>query len=268
MRLTVIGAGNLASSLAPAIVRAGHTVVQVYSRTRRSADALASAVGASAVTDLRDVGNSAEVYVLAVSDDAIVTLLPVLCAGKDDKVFIHTAGSVPMSVFGGFARHCGVLYPMQTFSKSRTVDMRHVPLFIEASDSRAEETVTAIARSLSDNVTPIDSDGRQRLHIAAVFACNFVNHCYTLAADILAEEGLPFDILLPLIDETTRKAHVLPPLAAQTGPAARGDNAVIDAHTAALAATPDIENVYGALTRSIRLRHATDNNKTKPQRND
>lgn len=174
----------------------------------------------------------ADAIIIAVKDDAIDAVAAAI--GDYEGVALHTAGSVPMSIFSGNVKHYGVLYPMQTFTKGREVDFRSVHCFIEGSDDTAYKVIREVAESISDNVHDMTSDNRRYLHLAAVFACNFTNHCYTLAADILEKRGIPFDTLLPLIDETAAKVHAVHPAAAQTGPAIRYDETIINAHIALL----------------------------------
>ena len=153
---------------------------------------------------------------------------------------------MPLSVFDGYDCHAGVLYPMQTFSMDREVNFREIPLFIEGADPR----IRAVAESLSAHVYELSTADRRYLHLAAVFACNFTNHCYALAADVLAQKGLPFDVMLPLIDETARKVHELHPTDAQTGPAVRGDQNVMDAQSALL--DDRLATIYMLMSESIK----------------
>lgn len=249
MKIVLIGAGRLATHLGPALRRAGHELVQVYSRTTASAEALAALVGAEAVTDVEALTTRADVYVCAVKDSVLPVLLPTLCKGREEALFLHTAGAVPMSVFSTLARHYGVLYPMQTFSKGRQLDFTQIPVFIEADSPETLAQVEALARSVSSSVRSLSSDDRRSLHLSAVFACNFVNHCYHLAANVLAQHDIPFETLLPLIDETAAKVHSLHPREAQTGPAVRYDENVISSHMAMLDGLP--KDIYGLLSKSI-----------------
>ena len=251
MKVILIGAGNLATHLGKAIFAAGHDVVQVFSRTMQSATALASEVGAQPVSDISDVRSDADLYVVSVKDSAIVELIPVLCKGKETKVFLHTAGSIPMDVFQGMALHYGVLYPMQTFSKQREVDFSQIPCFIEANDEHALQLIGDVAHQVSSMVYHLASEDRKYLHLSAVFACNFVNHCYALSREILEEHGIPFDVMLPLIDETAAKVHELDPKDAQTGPAVRYDENVLRAQGALLKSNPQMKDIYDRMSMSI-----------------
>lgn len=251
MKIILIGAGNLATHLGKAVFAAGHDVVQVFSRTLQSASVLASQVGAEAIADMSKVRNDADLYILSVKDDALAQLLPQLCKGKETKVFLHTAGSMPMDIFRGMALHYGVLYPMQSFSKGRKVDFRVIPCFIEANDEFALQQIGDLAHQMSDQVYRLSSEDRKYLHLSAVFACNFVNHCYAISQEILEQHDIPFDVMLPLIDETAAKVHEMRPNAAQTGPAVRYDENVIRAQSSLLKPNPLVKDIYDRMSMSI-----------------
>ena len=254
-KVVLIGAGNLATSLGHALKKAGHQVVQVWSRTQESASALASALQAEALTDVECIVKDADVYVFALKDSALESIAQQVCPPRSGGVFLHTAGSMPMTLFSPYASHFGVFYPMQTFSKSRVLDFNEIPVFVEASDEVAETVVTAMAESISEHVTHLCSADRKYLHLAAVFACNFANHCYALSERLLQEHGLPFDVMLPLIDETARKVHHLSPVKAQTGPAVRYDENVIDRQMELLAHDADMQQIYDILSKNIHKLH-------------
>ena len=188
---------------------------------------------------------------MSVRDNVIADIVPKLCRGREEKVFLHTAGSVPMSLFEGMALHFGVLYPMQTFSKSKLLKFNEIPCFVEGNDDFAFETVNSLAGSISSKVYLLNSEARKHLHLAAVFACNFVNHCYSISSDILAKHDIPFDVMLPLIDETARKVHVMSPKEAQTGPAIRYDQNVIRMQSDMLRNNPLIKQIYEYMSVSI-----------------
>lgn len=244
-RVVILGAGRVATHLAPAIVNAGYELLQVWSRTEASARTLAEPLGVAYTDNLDAVAPDAGIYIACVADEALPMVVSRVARGGDDKIFLHTAGSVSMDVWrDAGAGHYGILYPLQTFSKEREVDMREVSLFVEASDEETLRATEQLANSLSAKVYRADSALRARLHIAAVFACNFTNAMYGIAHQLLAEGGIPFEVLLPLIDETAAKVHTLAPDEAQTGPAIRGDRAVMKRHIDALVHTPEWQELY------------------------
>ena len=239
--IVFIGAGNLATNLAKALYRNGFRIVQVYSRTTDAARTLAQAVEAEYTTELSAVSKEARLYIVSLKDDAFVELLPEIVAGKGDALLVHTAGSIPMSVWDGRASRYGVFYPMQTFSKQRAVDFHAIPFFVESNSPEDTELLKAVASVLSEKVYEATSEQRRSLHLAAVFTCNFANHMYALAADLL----------LPLIDETARKVHELEPKLAQTGPAVRYDENVISKHLEMLADEPEMQELYRLISENI-----------------
>ena len=258
MKIVFIGAGRLAFNLGRAMLAAGHDILQVYSRTMESASAMAMTVGGMPTTDVTSITGDADVYIVAVSDAAMPELIPLVCKGREHKVFVHTAGSMPVDVFGGMALHYGVLYPMQSFSKECEVDFGGIPCFIEANDDYAMDVIKRLAASVSEKVTPLSSEDRKYLHLAAVFACNFVNHCFAISSDILAAHGLGFDVMYPLIDETVRKVHSIEPAKAQTGPAIRYDENVIRSQSALLRGNPLVKDIYERMSMSIHRKAESD----------
>lgn len=252
--IVFIGAGNLATNLAKALYRKGFRVEQVYSRTEESARALAEAVEANYTTNLKEIQNDAKVYIVALKDSALTELLPQIVANKSHALLVHTAGSLPMSLWEDHATRYGVFYPMQTFSKIREVAFDAIPFFIEANSQEDVELLKSIASVLSVKVYEATSEQRKSLHLAAVFTCNFSNHMYALAAELLNKHQLPFDVMLPLIDETARKVHELEPRAAQTGPAIRYDENVIGNHLAMLSDDVEAQKLYELISQSIHNR--------------
>lgn len=255
IQVIFIGAGNLATNLAKALYHKGFRIVQIYSRTEESARALAKQVEAEFTTDLQNISKEAKLYVVSLKDTAFVELIPQITAGKQNALLVHTAGSIPMNIWEGYAERYGVFYPMQTFSKQREVDFEKVPFFIEAGRPEDAELLKAIAGTLSEKVYEATSEQRKSLHLAAVFTCNFTNHMYDLAAGLLDKYHLPFDVMLPLIDETARKVHELTPREAQTGPAVRYDENVINNHLAMLEDTPELQEIYKLMSKSIHEHH-------------
>ena len=250
MKIVLIGAGNLATHLGKALHAAGHDMVQVFSRTMQSAETLASLLDAEPLTDISQVRDDADVYIFSVKDSALEQLISQLCGGEK-KVFLHTAGSMPMSVFRGKALHYGVLYPMQTFSKQREVDFSIIPCFIEANDEFALKQIEGLAGQISHRVFQLSSEDRKYLHLSAVFACNFANHCYAASQELLQQHGIPFDVMLPLIDETAAKVHGMTPKEAQTGPAVRYDENVIGKQIQLLENQPYFQKIYDSMSKSI-----------------
>lgn len=247
----MIGAGNLATQLGKALLGAGHDIVQVYSRTMESAKTLATLLGGSPTCSTDEIADTGEVYILALKDSVLGEIIPKVAKGREQKLLVHTAGSIPMEIFKGMVLHYGVLYPMQTFSKSRDVDFHTIPVFIEGNDDYSESMLMRMASSISGRVAHLSSEDRKHLHLSAVWACNFTNFCYDVASEILRRHNLPFDVMLPLVDETARKVHTLSPREAQTGPAVRYDENVIRAQSALMRENPLLKDIYERISLSI-----------------
>lgn len=255
MKIAIIGAGNLATHLGRALLESGHDILQVYSRTMQSALALAQQVGGTPINNIDYLTYQADVYIVSISDAALPELIPNICRGREEHVFLHTAGSIPMDVFKGITLHYGVLYPLQTFSKDREIDFREVPCFVEGNDASTLRVITSLAESVSKYVEPMNSEDRKYLHLSAVWACNFVNHCYDVASEVLEKRHIPFNVLLPLIDETALKVHDLSPKQAQTGPAKRYDQNVIRAQAQLMKPDPLLKDLYERMSVSIHRRN-------------
>ncbi len=250
MKTTIVGAGNVAWGLAPALVKGGEVeIVRVVARSEESARKLARHLGpeveATADTSLADKG--VDLVIVAASDSAIAEIAAT--CPDSQAIWVHTSGAVEMAALRTATRRCGVIYPMQTFTREVEVDLSGSPIYIEASDERVEAALTLVARSITSRVGHADSSGRRRLHCGAVFACNFVNHLWTISDEIAREAGGSFSDYLPLINETLRKAGEIGPEAAQTGPARRGANAVMESHKALL--DPLQKEIYNIISRSI-----------------
>lgn len=248
MRIVLIGAGNLATRLGIALHEKGCTIVQVYSRTEQSAQALAEKVSATFTGLISDIVNDADLYIFSVKDDSLPELLRQM--HKNDALWVHTAGSVPMEIFSQHNDNFGVFYPLQTFSKQTEVDFSTIPIYIEANQPHNVLYLKQLAALLSTQVIEASSEQRKTLHIAAVFACNFTNHMYVIAANLLEEKGLHFEQLIPLIQETAAKISTLHPQEAQTGPAVRFDKLVIGRHLEMLE-DEKLKNIYSLLSEHI-----------------
>jgi predicted short-subunit dehydrogenase-like oxidoreductase (DUF2520 family) len=228
-KIVLIGAGNVAHHLAAALLKAGGNLCQIYSRGAESARELAARTGISYTTDPRQVMPDGDVYLFCVSDDALSPVLRLIRV-KDNPLLLHTSGNLPVDVFKPFSRSRGVIYPLQTFSKYRELDFGEIPLFIEGSSPTVLKRVRELSRELSPRVYPTRFEQRKALHLAAVFACNFPNALYQVAARLLERHDLPFSLLRPLIFETAHKVMSMPPAEAQTGPAKRGDENTLARH--------------------------------------
>lgn len=248
MKVVFIGAGRLATHLAIELSKHSFNILQIYNRTESSAIELAQQVSAKATSNIREVETDADIYIFSVKDSALPELLAEMPSNKG--LWIHTAGSIPLNIFEGYSNRYGVFYPFQTFSKDRDLDFSIIPIFLEANNTDDLNILFDIAEQISNKVYSLSSEKRQYIHLTGVFACNFVNHMYSISHDILEKEGIPFNTVLPLIDETAAKVHSLSPKEAQTGPAIRYDENVINKHLE-LIEDPDLKEIYSLISKNI-----------------
>lgn len=249
MKVVLLGSGNVATHLGKALDQAGHKVLQVWSRTMQNALQLADLLGTTATDSITQLTNDADIYIVSVSDDAIPSLVDQF--PFPEKLLVHTSGTTDLEVLYQASNQTGVFYPLQTFSKVRPIDFNKVPIAIEGSTKRVEEVLLALAASLTTKTVVFDSEKRKSLHVAAVFACNFSNHLYTVAGEILRDKGLDFDLLRPLIAETSEKVQHFFPEDVQTGPAVRRDESVINKHLTFLSDKPELKDLYKSLSQNI-----------------
>ena len=245
IKIVIIGSGNVAQHLVQAFENnAAVEIIQIYSRKENSK--IAGIDTYRMVYDLAFL-KEADLYIIAVSDDAIIDLaeqLPFI-----NRLVVHTSGTAPLTAIDNKNRK-GVFYPLQTFTKNKAVDFKSIPICLEAENSTDYRVLEAVAKSISNAVYPINSDQRKALHVAAVFVNNFTNHLFQIGEEVCREHQVSFEVLKPLINETVAKLNDLTPIDAQTGPAKRNDQSTIEAHLDYL--TDDNQkNIYKILTQSI-----------------
>lgn len=258
--IVLIGAGNVATHLALAFYKSGLNIFQIYNRSLDSAQELAEKVQAQPLTDLHRLNLSSDLYIISVADNAMEEVTTQL--DLNDKLVVHTSGSVQMDVLKEVTGNYGVFYPLQTFSKIKDVEFRSIPICLEANNGANLQKLNELAKRISENVRVIDSEQRKVLHLAAVFACNFPNFMYSIAAEITNQSDIDFDILRPLIKETADKILEINPREAQTGPAKRGDKKTMNDHLEMLSEFPEFKEIYKLISLAIQTqKHRTQNTK-------
>lgn len=252
MKIAIIGSGNVAWHLAQALDKSGNKITEIYSRNIANAKKLCSKLYDAHPTDSLDFAASqATVFIISVPDNAISEVAQ-QAYFPENAIVVHTSGTLAMSQLeAANTNQIGVFYPLQTFTKSKPVDFKTIPICIEASDTKTEKTLEKLAFSICENVCFYDSEDRKKLHLAAVFACNFTNFMLIKAKTILENEDLSFDVLKPLIRETIEKALELGPENAQTGPAIRKDTKTIQKHLDILNQQPEIQKIYQLISEQI-----------------
>lgn len=249
--ISILGAGNVGSFLAESLYELGFVIQSIYSRNLDNAVALSERVGAMPIENLKDFDQNSDLYIIAVNDDSICKIINSLKINQG--LVAHTSGTVDMKVFSRLFKRYGVLYPLQSFSKGVKTIKRNFPICIETNLANDYNSLKELSEKLvgAGNVYQIDSVQRKVLHIGAVFACNFTNYLYTVAEDLLQKNGLPFDLLKPLIMETLNKANGYSPALLQTGPAKRNDLEVMKSQLEILDSNEEYQKIYRILSDAI-----------------
>lgn len=250
MKVVIIGSGNVATVLGLRIASAKHKIVQVISRTLANAESLASTLKATATDDLKMMYSDADLYLVAVSDNEVENVSSQLHL-QPGRIVVHTAGSVSREVLKNVGCDYGVLYPLQSLRKEMT-EVQEIPIVVDGSTREVREALVDFTSSWSRRLWQCNDEQRLKLHVAAVIASNFTNHLYALVEEYCYSEDLAFNMLIPLIKETSNRIERLSPGQLQTGPAIRGDSDTIDKHLEMLKDYSHLKNIYIQLSRSIK----------------
>ncbi len=252
IRIAILGTGNVAWHLSRTLENAGHLITHIYDRDISKAKKFALDYFNASVGDSTDLyAVDANLFVMAISDDAIEDVAQQLRLPKD-SILVHTSGTVPMNALGyAQTQNIGVFYPVQTFSKGKSTDFSTIPICIEGDSESTTNLLSDVASDISSTVKVLNSQQRKVIHLAAVFACNFTNHLFSISKNILEENDLGFNLLKPLIVETLNKSFDLGPENAQTGPAKRGDMETLDHQYNALKNDPELAEIYRLFSQHI-----------------
>lgn len=247
--IVILGSGNVAWHLAIALKMANLDVKQVFGRNEADLIKFKKEIDCDFTTKYKNIFPDADLYIIALTENAIPEILEKI--RFNNRLIVHTAGSAPMYILKPYSENFGVFYPLQTFSKKDTLEYDDIPFCLEANTPENLEKLIGLAKKISNDVRTIDSDQRKILHLAAVFACNFPNYLYIIAEQILKENALDFDILLPLIKRTTTKITKASPAEVQTGPATRKDMETINKHIDLLKDKPEFREIYKVISEAI-----------------
>lgn len=249
MRVVIIGTGNVATILGKRFLTGDHEIVQVCGRNALYAEDLADTFSATSTTDLKNIDQSADLYVIAVSDTAVAAVAAEL--QLNNKLVVHTAGSVSKDVLSAASKNYGILYPLQSL-RSELNELPDIPFLVDGNTADDLALITEFASTISSHVQQAGDEQRLKLHIGAVIVSNFTNHLYTLAKSYCLQEKVDFTMLLPLITSVAERLHDYEPAAVQTGPAVRNDEATIQKHLALLQEHPSLKVMYTMFTDSIK----------------
>jgi len=246
----IIGSGNMAFCLGKGLFDAGFKITEVYSRNKVEGKKLSKNLLAKYIHEVIKLEGTADIYFFCLQDDAIHEITEQL--PFTNKLCVHTSGSVPLSILINKFKNCGVLYPVQSFNKDKITDWASIPICIEGSSKKNEDILLNLAKKLSNNVIKLKSNQRRDLHLAAVFANNFTNACYQMAAEILEQKNISFNLLGPLILNTAEKILTSDPKTVQTGPAIRQDKKVLKLQETLLKDKKDLVKIYKLLSNYIK----------------
>lgn len=251
-KIAILGTGNVAWHFARTLENAGHVIAHIYDRDAGKAKKFAMDYFNASIGDSLDLSVvEASLFILAVSDDAIEETAQQIMLPQG-ALLVHTSGTVPLNALGyAQTQRIGVLYPIQTLSKGQQTDFSNVPICIEGETEETTNFLKEVAGSLSDSVHLLSSQQRKVIHLAAVFACNFTNHLFSISKGILESNDMKFDLLKPLIVETLNKSFDIGPENAQTGPARRGDMETLDNQFKALSNDSDVAEIYKMISQNI-----------------
>lgn len=232
-KIDIVGTGNVGTHLHRAFTKAGFDVNSVNSRS------------------LSDLRSDSDFILISVADDAIESVAANIAELTPDfrGIVAHTSGSTPMDVLASHFKRFGVVYPLQTFNKEVEIaDYPSVPIFVEGSDASVAKELTEDCEKIFRNVKELNSESRRKMHLAAVFVCNFTNAMQIIGADLLEGVGQDYELLRPLVAETFGKLKKRHPSECQTGPARRGDMQTVSRHLEAMADDPMLRDIYSRLT--------------------
>lgn len=248
-KIVVLGSGNVAGHLCKWIISSGNLLCGIYSRNKIKGKSIADKNNIEYYCSIDEIPK-ADIYIISVSDNAIKEISEKIIA--KDSIVVHTSGGCGINELSPAIENRGVIYPLQTFTSGRELDYNRIPLFIEASNQDSYNSVKVLASDMSNQVFDSDSEKKRKLHISAVFACNFVNHLYSIGSSIIKEMDIPPQIIALLVEETVNKMVAADnPFMTQTGPAVREDYNTIEKHLEALADTDYPRKIYELLTDSI-----------------
>lgn len=251
-KISIIGSGNVASHLAKTLRKSGLSIFSISSKNKEHASELAHLIGAK-VCSVSEIDSSVDLLIISINDDAIVDLINTIPKGI--KSVIHTSGAISIDVFKDRFENYGVFYPLQSFKKDREIEFSTIPILLESNNIGFESELVKLASQISKRVEVMNSDSRKILHLAAVFANNFVNLLATEAYGILEKSNIDGSLIRPLLEETILRLKENHPKQMQTGPAMRKDFDVLKKHEELLKSDPNLQSLYIELSKQIMKRY-------------
>jgi predicted short-subunit dehydrogenase-like oxidoreductase (DUF2520 family) len=250
MIISIIGSGNTATVLGEVLKKNGYIINEVAGRNKIAVQQLAEKLDSNACIDLMQLNKNSDVYIIAVRDDAVAEVSAQL--NLDEKIVVHTCGSVPMRAIAGASNNYGVFYPLQSLRKELNYSPV-IPFLIDGNNDFSRENIFNLATSVSNQVITANDETRLQYHLSAIIVSNFTNHLFALAKEYCDSNKTDFKLLLPLVEEILNRLEFYEPASMQTGPAIRGDKKTIQKHLGLLEDFPQLKKVYGMMSESIQL---------------
>jgi len=243
--VVVIGTGNVAKAICPALLQNGIKISQVLSRDQGRTDEfcrqLNDLIGESpsphdknrhkvrAISSFEHLDTQADLYLLAVRDDAIRSASDQIAKFlAPDRLIAHLSGAMSPAILNQHFTKRVCIWPLYSFS-GQIVQWKTIPVFLTAGPETIVD-VKELAGRISDRVHIIEDSDKEKVHVAAVFANNFSNYNLRIAEKILDEAKVPLSVMESITYGMFEKAFNTGPLASQSGPAHRGDSATIEKH--------------------------------------
>jgi predicted short-subunit dehydrogenase-like oxidoreductase (DUF2520 family) len=248
MKISIIGAGNVATVLSRLLRGKKFIIEQIVSRNKIHAEKLAHELNAEAIENIESLSKNSDIYIVAVNDDAVETVSNQL--RLDEKIVVHTCGSASINILKNASKNFGVLYPLQSLRKEIPY-LPVIPFLIDGNNDYSKRMISELAKSLSDNITEANDEQRMQYHLSAVITSNFTNHLLSLTDEYCSVNNIQFLQLLPLMQEVINRIHLFHPAQMQTGPAVRNDVSTIEKHLALLKDFPQLKNIYEIMSKSI-----------------
>lgn len=247
LKIAIAGIGNLGWNLAQRLHDMDYEVKQIIAEKNQRRSKFTKKIDATLSSDISDLKDKIDLLFLCIPDDKILEVAKRI--PNENVAVVHCSGSTPL--IESIKNPTGVLYPFQTFTKFFEVNWDNIPVFIESKNKKLKNHLMRIGEDLSGNVQELTYEQRRAVHLSGVVGANFTNHLLYLTKQVLDDVKVPFDVLLPLMEETVRKSFTHGPAGAQTGPARRNDKKVIANHIELLKDNKKFQDFYTKFSESI-----------------
>lgn len=249
----IAGTGAVAKTFARFFSTTGERIFIVGREIARTQQAAQAIAGVQACT-YDNLPNNISRVLIAVPDDAITDVASKLSPAKP-QIALHTSGNrgaealYPLSEQG---TACGAMHPLQTLTGSpEDLSALRGAAFAVSGDQDAWAWAQYIVNSIGGELLQIPPERRAFYHAAAVMASNYVTALIDTSEFLFGEAGVSSDvarrIVTPLLRRAVENTLAQGPVAALTGPIARGDVKTVASHMQALSSVPgNIQQLYHA----------------------